>query len=115
MNISATTARTIASARFGDAPKMKISKIEYMDVMRAVYLLAQTNTAKDIRESIKISDDDVSLDHIMGDIEIMIMESHNELATKTKYGRLSFNTMDLEDLIYERPMSKIIKKNMSIK
>ena len=103
--------RELTNARFGQAPKMKVSKKEYADVIKSAYLLAQTNTAKDIRRIIKSGiRDNEDIEMIVADIEMYIAKSHNALATKTKLGRLSFNKMEVEDLMYDKPYQNLCKK-----
>lgn len=111
--IALDTARSLTDARFGQAPKCKLNRTEYQDVIRATYLLAQANTAKDIREMLKKSiAEGVDPEVMVGDLDLIIMEAHNRLVSDTKYGKLSFNKMELEDLIYEKPMSKLVKNDM---
>lgn len=110
------TAKNLTTARFGNATKVKMNKSEYEDMVKAVYLLAQTNTMKDIRLSVvKAINDDLSLDLVNGDLDIAITNSHNLLIERTKYGKKAFNKMEIEDLIYDTPMDKIRKNNAKLK
>ena len=114
--IAIKTANSLTNARFGKAPKMKLNREDYGDIIKAVYLLAQTNTIKDIREILQSGIENKDETEILvGELDIAIVESHNYLVSKTKYGRMSFNKMDVEDLIYEKPLDKLLRNKKTMK
>ena len=109
------TARQLTIGRFGKAPKVKINRDEFQDLLKSVYLLAQTNAIKDVRKALKEYEGDEKVDVVIGITDIAIVNSHNALVTKTKYGRRSFNLMDVEDLIYDRSFKRLCKKPGTMK
>ena len=104
-----STASSITNTRFGKADKAKLNRKEYHDIIKAVYLLAQTNTLKDVRESInKGRAQDIDLDLLLHvTLDENIVNSHNMLVNKTKYGKIAFREMEMEDLLYDKPLDKL--------
>ena len=105
------TARQMTIAKYGSqATKVKIGRAEFSDIIKSVYLLAQTNAVKDVRQALKKYNHNDFVNEVIGICDIAIVNSHNALATKTKYGRRTFNPMTLENLCYEHDFKVLCRK-----
>ncbi len=112
-------ARSTTHSRFNTAPKVKINRKEYHDILAATYLLAETNGIKDIRCFVKqfIKRIDEYKDHtleevlseIIGETDLHLIKVWDDLR-KTTFGRKIFAPMEVEDLIYDRPVQNLFNK-----
>jgi hypothetical protein len=100
-------ASNITQSRFNQAPRVKISKIEYKGILESTYLMAECNAYKDIL-SLLTNNQHEDIQILIGELQLGVVNSWNAMS-ETKHGAKCFNKMELEDVLYDKPMDKLFK------
>jgi hypothetical protein len=109
-NIARDHARKLTFSRFGQAPKVKVGRAEYADVLEATFLMGEHTMITSILALIKDTKGE-DLDILIGELEIDQTKVWNEMAS-TKLGQKAFNKMYVEDISNETAINKHFKSGL---
>lgn len=102
---------------FGLAPKCKINRNFFKDILEFTYLLAENNGMKHIKELLieyRKNNPSQELDILLGEIDLAIVKHWNEDLRGCQDGKKVFRPLDLEHLLYDVDVRYVLQPNTRI-
>ena len=105
-------ARAISSILYKTAPKIKLGKTDFENILEMAYYLAYSNCGKELCHRLKqdLKENERNYDICVGEVETVTLGSWNELS-KHKLGSQLFSAMTVEDFMENKNMNNFVRKN----
>ena len=101
-------AKRIANSRYGEAPKVKINKREFTELITMSYKIGEHNIIQNLVMLLK-ENKDLPIDELIGEFELLQVGVWNEIA-QTRQGRTQFAPLYVEDLAMGKNLHNLFIK-----